>query len=98
MKKLLICVVFGLLLYGCSEVNGPTQVNEPARVMKERSVSPVITNQNSTNQLVIIKPFIDSVRSKFCADSVIPPNLSLNQPDSVIPPNLINSTPGKPSK
>jgi hypothetical protein len=76
MKKLFVCLLFGLFLYGCSEINEPVQVKE------NNSVSRVLQDNNIQNKTIAT----DSVRMYIMSDSLYPPLNSLNIVDSSTPP------------
>lgn len=81
MKKYFIYLVFGLLLYGCSELTDPAAVNQE----KSGSTSGYKFDRNGQNTgFILLK---DSSRSGIMSDSVIPPNRIIMLSDSVIPPN-----------
>ena len=69
MKKIIICFVFSLFVYGCSEINEPIQVKE------NNSVTKVLNDQNN---LIQNKPVIkDSTVLNAISDSGNPGPVSL---------------------
>ena len=78
MKKLFICFLFSLFLYGCSEINEPVQVNQ------NNTVSKIIYNQDKTIQNKKIIP--DTTRIIILCDSTLPPLNFYRNSDSTFPP------------
>lgn len=78
MKKLFICFLLGLFLYGCSEINEPVNVTEKNTTKK--------TNREEIqpSKLVIIKP--DSGKIIMFSDSIWPPSDKYYFCDSIWPP------------
>ena len=79
MKKLFIIILFGLFLYGCSEINDPIKVND-------KSTKSVISNTDNNVQAKLIILKRDSTGIVMLSDSVRPPYGSVNADDSVRPP------------